>query len=332
MAGAGRLCRLHGREQGGHPALAETAAGVVAPVLGAFVSWVLATARERGWRRLYFVSRDGQILVRMARELAGGLGLDCRYLHGSRQAWFLAALDGFDLESAADWLFVSGHSLAPPMVAQVGIVPGDLAPAPGATASAGSVLDQTGRRGEDPGDALRALMGSEAFAVLVSRRRPPRPAARPWPISPRKGCLPAIPWSLWTSAGPSRRTKGPADLPGALRGPGSRCTACISGSRPPTRPGPSMAPSTPTFVEQPRHFDPTQRLKRHLPQRQLHRAGLYRRRPRQAMGYRHTPEGSPACLGQPPGNGGWPWSSLTQETAGAYAALLAEHAPLGLAP
>ena len=61
---------------------------VLAPVLGDFTQWLLAQAKERGTRRLYFLARDGYYVFRAAEALnrALGLGLDCRYLYCSRRA------------------------------------------------------------------------------------------------------------------------------------------------------------------------------------------------------------------------------------------------------
>lgn len=95
MAGAARLAR------NGSPAstprdraLVDVATGVAGPVLCAWTLWVLRRAVEEGLERLYFVSRDGQVLLDVARRLERQLktGLDLRYLHGSRQAWMLAGL------------------------------------------------------------------------------------------------------------------------------------------------------------------------------------------------------------------------------------------------
>lgn len=90
MAGASRLART------GTPsfsksddAVAEVSAGVIAPVLTSYVIWLLEQAELRGLRRLYFVSRDGDILLHIAERLAAGLKFDVelRYLYGSRLAW-----------------------------------------------------------------------------------------------------------------------------------------------------------------------------------------------------------------------------------------------------
>ena len=90
FAGASRLARLHVEAGTAHDrALVEVAAGVAAPTLTAYVLWVLRRAEALGLRRLYFASRDGQVLFRIARRLTDrlGLDLDLRYLYASRATW-----------------------------------------------------------------------------------------------------------------------------------------------------------------------------------------------------------------------------------------------------
>ena len=99
LGGAMRRARLANPET--DPArrtIWDTGCDIVGPMLFGFVHWCLAQAAERGLRRLYFVARDGQLLHRIAERLAPAWGFDieCRYLHGSRQAWHPAAADGAD--------------------------------------------------------------------------------------------------------------------------------------------------------------------------------------------------------------------------------------------
>jgi hypothetical protein len=65
----------------------------------------LREATALGVKRLYFVSRDGQVLHQIAATINARqpTGIDCRYLYGSRQAWFLPSLQEVD-ESALDWI------------------------------------------------------------------------------------------------------------------------------------------------------------------------------------------------------------------------------------
>lgn len=89
LAGASRYARLHTKASAPRePALRDVAAGVMAPVLTGFVLWMLRHAQERGLEQLYFTSRDGQVLLPIARRLAPVLGVSCalKYVHLSRVA------------------------------------------------------------------------------------------------------------------------------------------------------------------------------------------------------------------------------------------------------
>lgn len=68
----------------------ELTSQFVAPFVMGFATWVLKQAREDGIKRLYFLSRDCQLICKVARELSPQFGgIDCRYLYVSRQALFL---------------------------------------------------------------------------------------------------------------------------------------------------------------------------------------------------------------------------------------------------
>ncbi len=108
-ARAARLVAARAPGSAHERALAEVAAGVAAPALAAFVLWVLRRAEELELKRLYFLSRDGQIMLKIARILAPALGSRCelRYLYGSRAAWCSPSLAGFD-NDLLDWLLPPG--------------------------------------------------------------------------------------------------------------------------------------------------------------------------------------------------------------------------------
>lgn len=95
LAGAMRLARLANPESAtDRQVLWNTGCDVVGPLLFGFVRWCLDEATRLGLQRLYFVSRDGQILHRIAQRIASRrpTGIECRYLYGSRQAWHRAGL------------------------------------------------------------------------------------------------------------------------------------------------------------------------------------------------------------------------------------------------
>lgn len=60
----------------------------VAPVLIAYVEWVLREAAQRGIHRLYFLARDGYVLQKIAERFCAAHRLDiqCRYLYCSRMS------------------------------------------------------------------------------------------------------------------------------------------------------------------------------------------------------------------------------------------------------
>ncbi len=64
----------------------------MAPTLVSWMLWTLRQAKRDGLDRLYFVSRDGQVLLDIAQRLQPAVGttLDLKYLYSSRQATQLA--------------------------------------------------------------------------------------------------------------------------------------------------------------------------------------------------------------------------------------------------
>jgi FMN phosphatase YigB (HAD superfamily) len=95
LAGRGRDFRLAKADQF-PPALVSVVSGVAGPAIFTAVAWTLLSAQRDGTDTLYFVARDGEILLAVARILQQELGIateiECRYLYGSRRAWHLPAL------------------------------------------------------------------------------------------------------------------------------------------------------------------------------------------------------------------------------------------------
>lgn len=126
LAGASRMARLSiNAIDAREAAIRDVVAGVTAPVLTGYVLWILQRAAQLGIRRLYFLSRDGQVLLAMAERLKKALNLciDLRYLYGSRQSWNLpAVLTASDAELA--WIWDSPDLLsARSLLARVGLAP-----------------------------------------------------------------------------------------------------------------------------------------------------------------------------------------------------------------
>jgi FMN phosphatase YigB (HAD superfamily) len=127
LAGASRLARLEGQMRGVSRPVAEVAAGVLAPTLVGYALWVVAQARMLGVRRLYYVARDGKVMLEAAKLVIGALApdIELRYLYGSRQPWILAA--GATCENTlAMWVRAKPDATARTLLARVGLTPQDV--------------------------------------------------------------------------------------------------------------------------------------------------------------------------------------------------------------
>jgi hypothetical protein len=89
-------------------AIRDVAAGVAAPVICSYVLWILNTAKRIGIKRLYFVSRDGQILLKVAQIFSPliNFDFDLRYLYVSRQALHLPSIEQIGLQEK-EWILES---------------------------------------------------------------------------------------------------------------------------------------------------------------------------------------------------------------------------------
>jgi len=106
FAGAARHVRLSvGATDSRQRALRSLASQVAGPLLSAFVAWVLTRAQASGLKRLLFVARDGEVMLRMAAPLAEKLGLrfEMHYLYAGRQVVNLAGLKAVDA-TALSWI------------------------------------------------------------------------------------------------------------------------------------------------------------------------------------------------------------------------------------
>jgi len=105
LAGLARLARFHAEDTVGHFVAARLGASVAGPIFSNYAEWVLRAAMKRNLKRLYFLARDGQALLRVCETLAPALGageIELSYLYGSRETWSPAALLPLD-ETAADF-------------------------------------------------------------------------------------------------------------------------------------------------------------------------------------------------------------------------------------
>lgn len=109
IAGISRLTRMQQHHLVEHEkTLVAVTANVIAPILFFFIVWCLQEAKKRNIKRLYFLSRDGQIMHRIASQLshAYSMNIECRYLYGSRHAWWAATLTTIN-EAAINETFAS---------------------------------------------------------------------------------------------------------------------------------------------------------------------------------------------------------------------------------
>lgn len=108
------------------PVLAHVIRSIAVPLLLAYVVWVLDDAVARGVKRLYFVSRDGEVLLAIAKSLRAHYpDVDLRYLYGSRRAWLPSSISSAN----ADWrsaVIVDRQKCAPAdIVGRMGLSPVD---------------------------------------------------------------------------------------------------------------------------------------------------------------------------------------------------------------
>jgi len=61
---------------------------VVGPVMYRYTAWVISEALKRGFKKLYFLARDGFVLHKIAKKICENMNIDiqCEYLYCSRQS------------------------------------------------------------------------------------------------------------------------------------------------------------------------------------------------------------------------------------------------------
>ncbi len=124
LAGAARRARLEAVSAGVPGPVADVASGVLGPVVVGFALWLTAQARSRGIKRLYFVARDGEIMLKAARHVIGALAPDdeLRYLYGSRRPWILGACATSEV-FLDDWIVPKPDYSARSVLAQLDVTP-----------------------------------------------------------------------------------------------------------------------------------------------------------------------------------------------------------------
>jgi FMN phosphatase YigB (HAD superfamily) len=172
LAGASRMARLSvtvttPREA----ALRDVAAGVAAPALVSYVLWILLQCRSRGVHRLYFLARDGYIMMRIAERLLPKLGMECelRYLHGGRRSWLMASVTAVtpaDLFWAVD--YASPQQTLHTFLGRIGVHPEEVAGPLDDIGMPRSAWDRTCALGEQ--DRLWTVLEHPQIRTLVLER------------------------------------------------------------------------------------------------------------------------------------------------------------------
>lgn len=104
LAGASRRVRTEMDVRSEHERhIRDIAAGVVSPFIVGNILWILRQAVESELENIFFIARDGQLMLDVARQLAPQVGYtgELTYLLGSRSAWVLPSLTTLDLEDVS---------------------------------------------------------------------------------------------------------------------------------------------------------------------------------------------------------------------------------------
>lgn len=172
LAGSCRSARLRTAVANSHEIeVAKISSNVSGVMLVAFVGWVLARARELQLDRLYFLARDGEILIEIARRIVAqqNLAIELRYLYVSRRSLHLPAvgpvLDDEDFKSLA---FEPGQTLAD--LLQKLDLPLDQDIIAGLRAAGFEPPEGDAGLTGDQLDLLKAALRHETFSPLVAAR------------------------------------------------------------------------------------------------------------------------------------------------------------------
>ena len=95
----------------------QIADNIISPVLVSFIWWVLTNALKNGYKKLYFLARDGYIMYRIALQFCArfDLPIECRYLYGSRLAWQTAVYHLIGDEKYK-YIFSGGYFITPQII------------------------------------------------------------------------------------------------------------------------------------------------------------------------------------------------------------------------
>jgi HAD superfamily hydrolase (TIGR01549 family) len=111
-AGLSRLARLNTKSSrtNSNNILSQIGANIAGPVLVPFVIWILINSEKLKLKKLFFISRDGQILLEIAKLFNKQHNVELTYLYGSRQAWHLASVLDVN-ENIFEWVLLQDVAL-----------------------------------------------------------------------------------------------------------------------------------------------------------------------------------------------------------------------------
>ena len=116
IARSTRLGRLY--DDTHHQTIWNVTAGVSGPMVFVMVSWCIRSAINQGMKRLYFLSRDGQIMFKVAQQIVDRYyreDIELRYLYVSRQALLFPSICRLD-EEALGWIMAPTSILTPRII------------------------------------------------------------------------------------------------------------------------------------------------------------------------------------------------------------------------
>lgn len=119
LSAAAKITRLQNPEHlPRQQSIWNVSAGVSAPMMFAFVNWCINRAVEQNISTLYFLSRDGQVLYKIAEQIVtrhypGKISL--QYLYVSRQALLFPAIEAINKE-ALQWIMAPTSLLTPRII------------------------------------------------------------------------------------------------------------------------------------------------------------------------------------------------------------------------
>lgn len=87
---------------------------IIGPVMYKYTQWILSEAVKHGFKKLYFLARDGYLLFEMAKKICASenIKIDCKYLYCSRQSLRMPSYHLIG-DEAYDLLFLGGYYITP---------------------------------------------------------------------------------------------------------------------------------------------------------------------------------------------------------------------------